>query len=31
MSKRNPDLLIPGGPIKGNQYLRKLVDLKDKD
>jgi len=29
-TKRNPDLLIPGGPIKGNAYRRKLVDLEDK-
>jgi len=26
-AKRNPDLLIPGGPIKGNAYKRNLVDL----
>lgn len=29
-AKRNPDLIIPGGAIKGNMYFRRHVDP-DKD
>jgi len=29
-TKRNPDLIIPGGAIKGNMYFRKHIDT-DKD
>ena len=25
-TKRNPDLIIPGGSIKGNMYFKKRVD-----
>jgi len=25
-AKRNPDLIIPGGAIKGNMYFRRHID-----
>ena len=25
-TKRNPDLIIPGGSLKGNMYFKKRVD-----
>lgn len=30
-AKRNPDLIIPGGAIKGNMYFRKHVDLEKEE
>ena len=28
-ANRNPDLIVPGGSIKGNSYKRKLIGSKE--
>ena len=30
-AKRNPDLIIPGGAIKGNMYFRRHIDLEKEE